>query len=382
MREKRNKQPKLLQQYHLRPSKRLGQNFLIDQKVLHKIIGVSDLSENDIVVEIGPGLGILTIELARRVKKVIAVEKDKNLIKALKQVLAENKIENVEIIQGDILKLIPNNQFRIQKKYPKINPQKLDIETWDFFRPPASPCLPASLRPPDMLTQVMRAGKALLAGEALRAGDSNLGIGHYKVIANIPYYLTSPLIRKFLESENPPQAIILMIQKEVAQRICARPPHMSLLSVAVQFYAEPKIISYVSKKSFWPQPKVDSAIIKMTPRNVAGYHPEFISGSRAIPTPSFLSPLLRGRLSGDQSPLLKGRLSGDQFREHFFRVVRAGFSHPRKQLANNLSTELKIDRKKIEEFLEKIWLKSTQRAEELTVDNWRILTVLIVENVV
>jgi 16S rRNA (adenine1518-N6/adenine1519-N6)-dimethyltransferase len=201
MREKQNKQPKLLQQYHLRPSKRLGQNFLIDQKVLHKIIGASDLSENDIVVEIGPGLGILTIELARRVKKVIAVEKDKNLIKAFKQILAENKIENVEIIQGDILKLIPNNQFRIQKKYPKINPQKLDIETWDFFR------------------------------------NSGLGVGHYKVVANIPYYLTSPLIRKFLELKNSPQAIILMIQKEVAQRICARPPRMSLLSVAVQFYA-------------------------------------------------------------------------------------------------------------------------------------------------
>ncbi len=300
----------ILRQYHLHPSKRLGQNFLIDRKVLYKIIGASDLSENDIVVEVGPGLGILTIELARRVKKVVAVEKDKKMIAVLKEILEENKIRNVEIVQGDILKLIPNNQTRKQKKYPTTNSQKLDIETWDFFR------------------------------------NSELRIGHYKVIANIPYYLTSPLIRKFLELKNPPQAMTLMIQKEVAQRICACPPRMTLLSVAVQFYAEPKIISYVSKKSFWPQPKVDSAIIKILPH--------------ACPQNDKMT----------------------KFRDDFFKVVRAGFSHPRKQLANNLSTELKIDRQKIENFLERIQLKPTRRAEELTVDNWRILTVLIVENVV
>jgi len=330
MREKRNTQSKFLQKYHFRPSKKLGQNFLISQKVLYKIIGASDLSANDIVLEIVPGLGILTIELARRVKKVIAVEKDKRMVEALKKILAENKIENVEITQGDILKLIPNDQVRIQKKYPTINPQKLDIGAWDFFR------------------------------------DSGLGIGHYKVIANIPYYLTSPLIRKLLESDNPPQSMTLMIQKEVAQRICASPakifagqkfrraspPRMSLLSVSVQFYAVPKIISYVSRESFWPQPEVDSTIIKITPSPLA-----------------FPISQLEKKYK-------------NTFRDHFFKIVHAGFSHPRKQLANNLSTELKISRQKIENFLEKVQLKPTQRAEELTVDNWRILTVLIVENIV
>ncbi|MBI4836878.1 MAG: 16S rRNA (adenine(1518)-N(6)/adenine(1519)-N(6))-dimethyltransferase [Candidatus Portnoybacteria bacterium] len=361
----------ILHQYRLRPSKKLGQNFLIDRKVLYKIIGASDLSKNDTVVEVGPGLGILTIELARRVKKVIAVEKDARMIVALKENLTENKIENVEIIQGDILKLIPNDQIRIQKKYPTTNSQKLDIETWDFFCPPASLC------PPPRLPLGCR------AGEALRAGNSGLEIlpraksrgGHYKVIANIPYYLTSLLIRNFLEANIPPELMVLMIQKEVAQRICAsptkvfagqkfrraRPPHMSLLSVAVQFYAKPEIISYVSKKSFWPQPKVDSAIIKMTPFRC---HPELVSGS---PGPK---------------KILKQVQNDKEFEDKFFKVVRAGFLHPRKQLANNLSTGLKIDRRKIEKLLEKIQLKSTQRAEELTVDNWRVLTVLIVENVV
>ena len=339
MREKRNTQSKFLQKYHFRPSKKLGQNFLISQKVLYKIIGASDLSANDIVLEIGPGLGILTIELARRVKKVIAVEKDKRMVEALKKILAENKIENVEITQGDILKLIPNDQW-LQLSFPRKRESRKFSGAMD------------SRESVNDTREDFR--------------DSGLGIGHYKVIANIPYYLTSPLIRKLLESDNPPQSMTLMIQKEVAQRICASPakifagqkfrraspPRMSLLSVSVQFYAVPKIISYVSRESFWPQPEVDSAIIKITPSPLA-----------------FPISQLEKKYK-------------NTFRDHFFKIVHAGFSHPRKQLANNLSTELKISRQKIENFLEKVQLKPTQRAEELTVDNWRILTVLIVENIV
>ena len=197
---------KLLKKYNLRPSRRLGQNFLVDEKVLRKIIEAAELSKNDIVLEIGPGIGNLTVKLAKRVKKVVAVEKDQRMIEILKETLKDFK--NVKIIKADILKFSP-------KIY-------------------------------------------------------NLKSKIYKVVANIPYYLTSPLIRKFVETvEVKPQLLVLMVQKEVAQRICTKPPDMSILAVSVQFYAKAEIISFVSKKSFWPQPKVDSAIIKIIPRKSA-----------------------------------------------------------------------------------------------------------------
>ncbi len=279
----------LLKQYQIKPSKHLGQNFLIDKSVLRKIISAADLSKDDVVLEVGPGLGILTLELAKQVKKVIAVEKDGKMIEVLKNILADEKIKNVEIIRGDIL--------------------KTDISSFKF---------------------------------SARGGSSSGGqVSSFKVVANIPYYLTSPLIRKFLEMPQRPESMVLMIQKEVAQRICAKPPRMSLLSVSVQFYAEPKIISYVSKKSFLPQPKVDSAIIKIAPK--------------ATP--------IRG-LHADDADI-------------FFRVARASFAHPRKQLLNNLSTGLKLSREKTTEIILETGLKPTARPSELSVDNYMDLAWII-----
>jgi len=189
-----------LSKYQIHPNKVMGQNFLIDENVLDKIIEAAEIKKDDTILEVGPGLGILTIELAKKAKQVIAIEKDKELTRILNNELRIMNIKNVEIINEDILK----TKYKMQ--------------------------------------------------------DTK-----YKIVANIPYYLTSPLIRKFLEIKNKPSLMVLMIQKEVAQRICARPPKMSILSAAVQFYAEPKIISHVSKKSFWPQPKVDSAILRLSP---------------------------------------------------------------------------------------------------------------------
>ena len=261
---------KILQHYNLHPSKRLGQNFLIDKSVLKKIIEAANLKPTDVVLEVGPGLGVLTLELTKHVKKIIAIEKDKRMVEIVKNVLADR---NVKIIHGDIL--------------------KLDIDSLKI--------------------------------------DWPLKIGHWKLVANIPYYLTSPLIRNFLESDKPPELLVLMIQKEVAQRICAKPPKMTLLSVAVQFYAEPKIISYVSKKSFWPQPKVDSAIIKIIPRA----------------TPTY-----------------------GQHTDEFFKIVKISFSQPRKQIINNLSKGLNLNREKTKEILKKVGIKPTQRPGELAVDKW------------
>jgi len=128
-----------------------------------------------------------------------------------------------------------------------------------------------------------------------------------------------------------------MVQKEVGQRICAKPPNMSILAISVQFYAEPKIISYVSKASFWPQPKVDGAIIKIIPKAIRS------DLGQACP----------------RSDL-----------EQFFKIVRAGFAHPRKQLINNLSNGLKIDKIKTKEWLLKNNIQPSQRAETLSVENW------------
>ena len=267
----------ILTKYETKPSKGMGQNFLVNKGALEKIIKSADLKKEDVVLEVGPGIGTLTQELAKSVSKVIAIEKDKKMIEILKETLKEFK--NVEIIQGDIL--------------------KTNIE------------LPKQ----------------------------------YKLVANIPYYLTSPLIRKFLENppnQNQPEEIILMVQKEVAQRICANPKNMSILAVSVQFYAKAKIIFYVKKENFWPKPKVDSAIIKITPQK--------------------LSPSVSVEL--------------------FFKIVKAGFSQPRKQIGNNLLAlsllngpkMLKLDKQQINLWLLKNKINPTQRAETLSVDNWISLT--------
>lgn len=255
-----------VQKYGIKPSKKLGQNFLINQGILEKIVQAADLSAKDKILEIGPGLGTLTAALAQKAQKVLAVEKDLKMIEVLKEILKE--YNNIELFQGDAL--------------------KINLPQWE----------------------------------------------HYKLVANIPYYLTSPLIRRFLEADFPPQVMVLLIQKEVAQRICAR-HKMSLLAVAVQFYATPQIITYVSKNSFWPAPKVDSAIIKITP--------------------------------------LKKNVSRD-FQQDFFRVVKAGFSNPRKQLVNNLSSALQIEKEKIKEILKQLDLNPKVRAENLSVEEWKKLT--------
>ncbi len=266
---------KLLKNYGIRPSKKMGQNFLIDEKTFNKILEAADLSKNDIVLEIGPGIGNLTTRLAQKAKKVLAIEKDKKMCEILKKELKNQNIENVQIINKDILKINYDSITRWFNGYD------------------------------------------------------------YKLVANLPYYVASAIIRKFLEFKKPPESMILMIQKEVAQRICAEPTKMSLLAISIQFYARPKIVSYVSKKSFWPEPKVDSSIIKIIP--------------------------------------LKTK-SSKKFTEKFFKVVKAGFSHPRKQLINNLAKELKLEKEKIKEWLLKNEIQPSQRAESLSIECWKKLT--------
>jgi 16S rRNA (adenine1518-N6/adenine1519-N6)-dimethyltransferase len=289
----------LLKKYRLSASKKLGQNFLIDKGVIKKVIGAAHLKTKDIILEIGPGLGALTKELAKKVKKVVAVEKDPNLARILNNELRIKNIKNVKIIQGDILKILNSTRASFQ-----------------------------------------RAG---LPNPYSRAAAKTIIHNSYKVVGNLPFYLTAPVIRKFLES-NPtaggsPKEMILIVQKEVGQRICARPPAMSLLSTSIQFYAKPEIIFYISKKSFWPQPGVDSALIK-------------------------IFPCLNKNTMVERLRL----------KDVFFEVVKAGFSQPRKQLINNLSKDLKINREKVKNWLLKNNIQPSRRAETLAVEDWLSLT--------
>ena len=255
----------------VKPKKQLGQHWLKQKSVLNKIINAADLKKSDLIIEIGPGLGILTKELAKKAGKVIAIEKDLALIPILKNNL--QGLENIEIISGDALR-IDLNDFK-----------------------------------------------------------------NYKVVANLPYYAATAIIRKFLESKIKPKLMVLMLQKEVAQRICPK-PKMNLLAISVQFYANAKIIDYVSKNAFWPKPKVDSAIIKITPRQLpktSGRLFFVMSQNQGEKLP----PLSYGREKGIQITRTNNCFLNERNKRLFFKIVKAGFSQPRKQLLNNLSKDCK-----------------------------------------
>ena len=253
--------------------KGLGQNLLTDQNQIRKIMASIELSPNDTILEVGPGLGAITLEMAKIAKNIVCVEKDREMVSALEQKIKERNIKNIEIINEDILKLFDKDKL-------------------------------------------------------------NVKIKKYKVVANIPYYLTSALIRSLLEIKNPPEDIFLMIQKEVGQRICSKPGDMSILAIAVQYYANPKILFTVPKGCFFPAPKIDSVFIRLTPKGI-------------------------------------------KKNDEFFKIVKAGFSHPRKQLINNLSNQLKIDREIIKKWLEDNDLKPGERAEVLSLPQWESLFTLL-----
>jgi 16S rRNA (adenine1518-N6/adenine1519-N6)-dimethyltransferase len=271
-----------------KPKKSLGQNFLRDEQTLQKIITAAELDSEDFVIEIGPGEGVLTEQLAKYAKKVIAIEIDNRLIPALNEKFRD--IANVEIIHADIL---------------NINlPELLASEGSTFGKPKVEPSEP---------------------------------ILQYKLVANIPYYITSPIIRLFLEQITQPKEIILMVQKEVARRIVAPAGQMSLLSVAIQYYAQTKILFEVGKEVFSPVPKVDSAVIKIAP---------FRKFNKIID-------------------------------KKLFRIVKAGFSAKRKTLSNNLGNSLQLDKKNICEKLKTLSLNENVRAQELTITDWEKISELI-----
>ena len=269
----------LLRRYGLRAKKGLGQHFLVDEEVLKLVVSSAQLTTDDVVVEIGPGLGVLTRELAGQAGRVIAVELDDRLAAILKQSLSSSG--NITVINEDVLKIDP-----------------------------------------ETLLEGLEENASLAAGRA----------SVYKVVANLPYYITSPVLRHFLEASLKPQIMVVMVQKEVAEEIVAEPGQMSLLSVGVQLYGQPVMVGHVPAGCFYPAPKVDSAIVRITP----------------YPRPAI-------------------EIAD---RESFFSLVRAGFSAARKQMGNSLAQGLGVPKSEATSLLEKAGIGARRRAETLTLEEW------------
>lgn len=255
------------------PKKSLGQNFMVEESALIQMVDAAAVGPGDVVLEIGAGLGALTGLLAARARRVIALEIDERFIDTLNQLFDGQP--HIEIVQADIL----------------------------------------------------QANLSRLLGDD--AAD-------YKVVANLPYYITSAIIRLLLEGSIPPQLLVVTVQHEVAERLSAAPGRMSLLAVGVQFYGRPKYVARLKPGVFYPRPGVDSALIRIEP------HP-------------------------DGPPLPPDE------RTRFFRIVRAGFSQPRKQLKNSLSAGLHLTPELVVNWIRQAGLDPSRRAETLSVTEWLTL---------
>ena len=253
--------------HRMRPNKSFGQNFLVDRAVLQQVVETAELGQDEQVLEVGAGTGVLTRELARVARRVVAVELEQDMLTLLAKTTQD--FTNIEIIARNLLYLDPQEVF---------------------------------------------------------------GQERYKLVANLPYYITAPTFRHFLESANPPRLLVVMVQYEVAQRIVAGPGDLSMLGVSVQFYGQPRIIARVPARSFYPAPKVDSAILRVDVYEKAPLTP--------------------------------------QERDSFFRVVQAGFSERRKQVHNSLAHALHRKDEVIRAWLANAGIEANRRAETLSIEEW------------
>lgn len=252
----------------LKAKKRLGQNFLVDATIRDAVLNAACILPEDTIVEVGPGLGVLTEKLAALVKRVVAVELDGELASRLTQKLG--KLSNLEIVHGDIL--------------------KLDLK------------------------------KTL-------GQDTS-----YKVVANIPYYITSPILRYFARNKVSPSLMVIMMQEEVAEDITSKPGHMTFLAISLQIFSCPEIICKVPASSFLPVPKVDSAVVRF---NMLG------------------------------TPVVPGEdIDG------FLQLVHAGFASPRKQMRNSLALGLRQEPRAIEGLLKAVGIDPQRRPGNLTIEEW------------
>lgn len=268
----------IIQKYGFKFTKSLGQNFLINEHILDEIVDSANISKDDVVLEIGTGIGTLTRKLCERAGKVVAVEIDSKLIPILKETLAD--FDNIDIINKDILKIDINEELKNLKIDKKV-----------------------------------------------------------KVVANLPYYITTPIIMKMLEEKVNVNCMVLMLQKEVAQRINAKESTKDYgsLSIAVQYYCDTQIVCKVPKNSFIPEPNVDSLVIKLT-----------VNEERKVKVDD---------------------------EELFFKIVRGSFAKRRKTIINSLAGyEDLLSKDKLEKLLEMSNIDSKRRGETLTIQEFANLT--------
>lgn len=272
-----SKTKEIIGRHGFRLTKSLGQNFLVDNNILNKIVEAAEITSEDVVFEIGTGIGTLTYELAQRAKKVVAIEIDKTLIPILEETLSE--FDNVEIVNQDVLK---TDLEKLYQEYAESTP--------------------------------------------------------IKVVANLPYYITTPIIMRFLESSIPLDSFVLMIQKEVADRIAAKPSTKDYgsLTVAIQYYADSKIVAKAPKSAFIPPPNVDSSVLKLSSK--------------------------------------KNREVQVDDEELFFKVIRGSFSKRRKTILNSLSTYQDFDKPTVESALLHAGIDPKRRGETLTINEFATLT--------
>jgi 16S rRNA (adenine1518-N6/adenine1519-N6)-dimethyltransferase len=266
---------KLLNDYGLKPNKTFGQNFLLDEIVLQDMVDVAKVNDKDTVIEVGPGITNLTKFLLDKAGQVVAIEKDDQFISLLNSLKKKNK--HFSYIKDDVL--------------------LVDLEelTKDF--------------------------------------------SDYKVVANIPYYVTGKIIQKFLAAKNKPQSMTMLMQKEVAQNLTAKPGNLNLLAISVQLHGEAKLVEVVPARSFFPAPKVDSAVV----------HIEL-----------YKKP--------------KYKVEDEKF---FYKVLKACFMGKRKQIHNTLTNNLGLDKKNVEDILQQCGIQPTTRPQQLSIAQWLDLVALI-----
>lgn len=277
----------LLRRYGLRPRRSLGQNFLVDPSAPDRIVAQAELGPDDVVLEVGAGLGTLTAPLASQAGRVIAVETDPALVDVLRQELGGR--DNVTIVHGDILELNPAHVLDVTPK---------------GGRPLWGPRLP-----------------------------------HYHVVANLPYYITAPVLRHLLEAAVRPHRMVVTVQREVAARIVAQPSDMSVLTVGVQFYGAPRVGLRLKRGAFYPVPQVESAVVRVD-----------LYDSPPVPVTDVA---------------------------RFFQVVRAGFAQRRKQLHNSLGARLHLPSQDVAAALASVGIDSRRRAETLTLAEWGTVVMVL-----